>query len=260
MFYGPSRMRKVFHNSSPSVEVACRKIIYWCAEIKLSLSTTSDLHKVKGKQRIERDIRWHPPDSGLLKLNCDAAISDLGLKAAAGGVIRDALGAFILDFASALVPCSVREGELLAIYTGATLARRQGVDKLLIHSDSLLAVRLVTVGCSSCHPQYRLVRDIKRIMGMDVDDSYVIEHTLWEANQVADGLAKFGLNLNACSRLFHSVPLFVSAAVSGRWCWDLFSQRFLGVLSLFWLGLSPWPPPKKKNLAINFRVKDTPFL
>lgn len=165
-----------------------------------------------------------PPANNLLKLNCDAAVSDHGAKAAAGGVFRNSVGIFIIGFASALKPCSILEAELLAIQAGIIMARKHGVERLLIHSDSLLAVRLITLGCPNVHPRGRLVRDIQRLMGHG--DHYLLEHTFCEANQVADGLAKFGMTLDNSSRIFPSVPLFLSAAVRADSAGTCFPRGF----------------------------------
>jgi len=44
-------------------------------------------------------VVWSPPLPGLVKMNCNAAVSQVGLKAAGGGVARDSNGCFLRGFA-----------------------------------------------------------------------------------------------------------------------------------------------------------------
>jgi hypothetical protein len=59
-----------------------------------------------------KPIVWTPPPSGLIKINCDAAVSQVGLKVAGGGVVRDSNGCFLWAFAVKLGSCSVAKAKL----------------------------------------------------------------------------------------------------------------------------------------------------
>lgn len=125
---------------------------------------------------------WKKPSSGWTKLNCDAAVSHLGTNAAIGGVLRGADGHFIFAFSSYLGSCNTSEAELNSILLGASMIVARGLRRVVIESDSLLAIRLIRVGCSTLHPNYGIVRDIHwRIQTIG---ECSISHVLYEANQM----------------------------------------------------------------------------
>lgn len=109
----------------------------------------------------DTNIHWSPPSSGYVKFNSDGAVCNHGSKAAVGGVFRDHEGRFLFGFALDLSPCSVIEAELHAILAGINLARLKGFRMVMIESDSLLVVRFIRDGCSSRHPLFNLVSNIR---------------------------------------------------------------------------------------------------
>lgn len=215
-----NRNNKVFIDKVDHVEEICWRVVrqaqafQQCAAdgvLTCSLISQADL----------TNNQWRPPPFGVWKLNCDGAVCDFGNSASAGGVLRDHEGAFILGFASILSPCNVLEAELHAISMGIKLARLKGARKMEIESDSLTAVRLIMVGCSSNHPLFNLISVIQELLRME--DSFCINHVLRDGNKVADSFAKFGLSLELCSRCFTSVPSFASS---------VFRADFMGAFSL----------------------------
>lgn len=76
-----------------------------------------------------------------------------------------------------------------------SLMHHRGMNRVHIESDSLLAVRLIREGCSSLQLSHSLVVDIQNMLKSLRE--YFFSHTHRKANQMADGLAKFGLNLDA---------------------------------------------------------------
>lgn len=81
-------------------------------------------------------------------------------------------------------------------------------DSCMIETDSLAAVRLITLDCSSNHPLFGVVQDIKQLLN---HCDYTLSHIRREANLVADSFAKFGLSLSICT-MFDSLPAFASLA------------------------------------------------
>lgn len=79
----------------------------------------------------------------------------------------------------------------------------------MIESDSMAAVRLINLGCSSLHPSVNLVYDIRKFL--DIEGQMLLSHTYREANQVA-GLAKIGMDLGLDCNFFYSLPSFLSVA------------------------------------------------
>nr|KYP59936.1 Putative ribonuclease H protein At1g65750 family [Cajanus cajan] len=101
--------------------------------------------------------------------------------------------------------------ELWAIYIGITTAWNRGFTKLVVESDSLLAVGLLQNGCSSCHPCFSLVQSILSFVAAGGD--FECRHILREANQVADGLANYGRSLTNNLHVFENVMPFISLVV-----------------------------------------------
>lgn len=176
--------------------------------MQASMTTQRSMPSSHREQDDGGRIRWRQLDNGWIKLNCDAAVVNLGEKAAMGGIVRGADGEFIMAYSSAMGGCNTLEAKLNAILMGSSLVHARGFKHVAIESDSLLAVRLIRDGCSSLHPSYEIIRDIQRRIQSIRECS--IEHVLREANQVVDGLAKFGLSLINCSRTFESLSLFIS--------------------------------------------------
>lgn len=156
----------------------------------------------------DRQTKWEVPLDGWVKLNCDAAVTNLGANAAVGGVVRNANGNFLLGFAMDIGEATVTMAELKAILTSLNVLRGKGYSKIVINSDSLTVVRFVQGGCSNLHPCYQMVKGIRGVMRRI--NECAISHTLHEANQVVDSFAKFSLTLTMCSRIFYCVPNFAS--------------------------------------------------
>lgn len=125
-----------------------------------------------------------------------------------GGVFRNHWGVFLWGFASHIGSGSITEAELLAILVGAKLAVLKGFSRIIVESDSLVAVKLINKGCSLLHPAYNLVKDI--VDALSLLEEFSVVHTLREGNQPADCFAKFGLSLSFCSRSFSNIPIFAS--------------------------------------------------
>nr|KYP45881.1 Putative ribonuclease H protein At1g65750 family [Cajanus cajan] len=149
-------------------------------------------------------ISWSRPPPGVLKLNCDGAVVASSI-ASCGGVIRNSNGKFIFAFSNMIGVCSVVQAELCAIFHGLRLLKERSlmVD-IIIESDSALAVKFLNEGCSREHPYYSLVNHIVRMAG-DFP-SIDCTHVLREANQVADGFAKFELSISEGMLCFDSPP------------------------------------------------------
>lgn len=96
--------------------------------------------------------------------------------------------------------------------------------KILVETDSLAAVRLISGDCPTLHPCFNLVSDIKKLMGEE--EHIILTHTFREANQVADGFAKHGLELISGCILFEYIPPFVSTDVLGDESGVVFPRGF----------------------------------
>lgn len=158
-------------------------------------------------QSVQSDIAWRALRNGWVKLNTDAAVTNLGAKAAAGGILRDDNGNFLLGFSMDVGEATVTVAELKAILSGVKLVWRRGYSFVAIESDSLTAVTMIQRGVPTLHPSFVLVKEIQETMRKFNECS--ISHSLREANQVADSLA-IGLSLTMCSKLFEALPFFLS--------------------------------------------------
>lgn len=150
------------------------------------------------------------PEEGWCKLNCDGAVTNYGSKAGCGGVVRDANGCFLYGFAAGLGSCSITEAELWAICRGLQLAQDRGLHQIAIETDSVVAKNLIVGDCSPLHPCFNLVKNIWDML--DLQRRFSLKHIFREANQVADGFAKFSLKLDCNHTVFTSLLAFVSMA------------------------------------------------
>ncbi|XP_028196995.1 uncharacterized protein LOC114381967 isoform X1 [Glycine soja] len=78
---------------------------------------------------------------------------------------------------------------LLNVNIGLKLASKKGFSDLIVESDSLVAIKLLTGSCSTNHSSNQLVCNIGQLADQR---SLVWHHVFWGVNQVADSLAKKG--------------------------------------------------------------------
>lgn len=167
---------------------------------------------------------WSPPPQGFHKLNCDGAVSGAGAMAGCRGILRDASGKFIFAFSHKLEPCSVLEAELWAIYHGLSLAWGRGFRNIIIDSDSINAVKLLSEGCDQLHPCLHLVRGMKSMIVQPADIRW--SHIWREANQIADILAKESTTLPFPCKIHDVAPPSLFMALIADGCGTVFPRGF----------------------------------
>lgn len=134
-------------------------------------------------------------------------------QAGCGGIFRDASGAWNGEFARNLGARSALSAELWGMLIGVSLAWK----KLILESESMVAVTLVQEGVSESHHCGALVRAVREYLARPWEVKVV--HTLREGNKVADHLANVA----------HTLPLglhVLSSPPDG--CGHLLWQDFLG--------------------------------
>ncbi|RYR15710.1 hypothetical protein Ahy_B04g072626 [Arachis hypogaea] len=149
-------------------------------------------------------IRWYPPDADYLKINVDGSFYAHNGNAACGGVVRDNLGKFLKGFACNLGSCSIMHAELWGIIKGLQIAIDNGYNRIVIESDSMMAIGFIKVDCPRHHPCSPLLDDIKVLRRRLTQVSW--KHILHEANGVADILARIGQNLPIGHQIFYFPP------------------------------------------------------
>ncbi|GLT95270.1 hypothetical protein SLE2022_129620 [Rubroshorea leprosula] len=139
-----------------------------------------------------------------LKLNTDgSAINNPG-KVAGGGLIRDSWGNWILGFSRKIGWSSILLSELWAIRDGLQLAASKNFSHLLIETDSLTAVNLLSKDPIENHPLSSLVFDCRDLLRCI--PHVKISHVMRESNMVADILAKMGHDITEDFVVFESIP------------------------------------------------------
>lgn len=151
-------------------------------------------------------IRWQHPEPGEVALNCDGSVTDAGMYASCGGVLRGDSGQFIVGFSMKLGSCSILTVELWGILHGLRLAWSRGFRHIVVYTDSKTTVSLLTDGCCRTHFYYSLVEAIHSVH--DGSGSILWKYVPRESNQVA----KFGLSLDNQMKIFDIAPSFIMNA------------------------------------------------
>ncbi|XVF23464.1 hypothetical protein REPUB_Repub13aG0041100 [Reevesia pubescens] len=140
---------------------------------------------------------WIAPPSGVLKFNVDGSAYEKPGPAGIGGVLQDEAGAVKLIFSKSIGIADSNVVELLAVkeaflvFVASKWGRTHG---LMIESDSLNAVKWIN------YPDltpWKLKNYVAFIEAWKQDlVSWQISHINMECNEIADGLAKAGVNRN----------------------------------------------------------------
>lgn len=137
-------------------------------------------------------VGWIPPSQGYLKRNLDSCAKGCPGAAGAGGLFRGSDGGWVLGFVHNIGCASAIRAELLVLWTGLSIATRNGWHELLIETDSTTVVDLV-LRTSIPHRAYKaLVSDCRRLLRRV--RGAILSHAFREANRCMDNLANKALS------------------------------------------------------------------
>ncbi|KAK5840856.1 hypothetical protein PVK06_009761 [Gossypium arboreum] len=122
---------------------------------------------------------------------------------AAGGVLRNNKGEWILDFSHFLGKCSVATTELWGLLDGLLIAQKQDYNEVIIRSDNLENVILIS-GSKAGGSNNALIKRIQQILASE--ENWFLTYVPRETDRVADVLAKISLSNGSSLRIFESPP------------------------------------------------------
>lgn len=131
-------------------------------------------------------IGWEFPPVGFVKLNTDGSSSSSG-DASAAGLLRDHNGHWVGGFYQHLGDTSPLGAELWGLLTGLCLAWSLRLPRIIIETDSLLAVKLLQGTVSPSHRFYSLIYAIKAFLRLPWE--FHLRHQHREGNRAADWMA-----------------------------------------------------------------------
>jgi ribonuclease HI len=162
------------------------------------------------KQRV--CIGWRYPPIDWVKINVDGCSKGNPGLVGAGGVIRDAMGRWIVGFALNIGICTSVGAELWAITNGLKLAWSKGFRKIILESDSSLAVDLITKNKIFIDKNYNLIMQARELLAKEWDIQ--VRHVYREANSMADWLANYGLTRSFLDRF----SIYFNDPPAGLYC------------------------------------------
>ena len=113
--------------------------------------------------------------------------------AAAGGILRDDQGKWVIGFAINLDNCFALVAEIWGAWQALQIAWVVGGKKVILELDNKVATQLIINGTSSINASTSLVVDIRRMLQLEWEVK--VQHVLREGNRTADALANIGIRL-----------------------------------------------------------------
>ncbi|MBA0550997.1 hypothetical protein Golob_021901 [Gossypium lobatum] len=124
---------------------------------------------------------------GWVYLNTDGSVKSLDMFAAAGRLLRDHNGDWIVGFTRYLGNCEVIDSELWGILHGLQIALDRSFQKVIIQTDNLEAVDLIHERVYECS-NFALVRRI--LSFLKLSSHWNLQHIPREDNRIADKIVK----------------------------------------------------------------------
>jgi len=208
-----TRNALIFRNETPKPMGTLLRAKRSWAEWKLRTSTpllpnTTQLHThphLQCRSTSTHPIRWHLPSGGAVKLNCDGTKSSSG--AAAGFVLRDWKGSFILAGTRFLEQAPIIVAEATAIRDGLKAALEVGFRHIEVEGDNQVVVSAILGRITAPWRIAPLIDDIRNLAAGSAHISF--QHIYREGNRAADWIAKYG-----CTH--RSVPLTIFSTFPSR--------------------------------------------
>ncbi|CAN1845164.1 Putative ribonuclease H protein At1g65750 [Linum perenne] len=134
----------VFNGVNALAQVLTYKIVSWVKVVEDALSREQRLDNLASREL--REVCWTPGPDDWLVINTDGSVRHPSGEAAMGGLVRNSSGYCILAFTVNLGSCSITRAELRGILIGLRLAWDAAYKKIIVQTDSQVAVQLLTDG------------------------------------------------------------------------------------------------------------------
>ncbi|GLT37826.1 hypothetical protein SLA2020_121150 [Shorea laevis] len=193
------RNQRLHHGKKVNIHLAKDSICSKVAEFQNSLSMQE-----APKSRCCINVCWNFPPIGVIKLNTDGAANSSSGQAGAGGVFRDHRGHWLLGYTRNIGHTNSLAAELWAIRDGLSLAVERGFTKIIVETDSKVAVTLLNSNYINFHPLATLLDDCRALL-CQIPEVH-LHHIYREANSVADLLAKMGTTLASSFVILEHCP------------------------------------------------------
>ncbi|XP_028785495.1 uncharacterized protein LOC114741411 [Neltuma alba] len=154
---------------------------------------------------------WHPPFLGCIKVNVDGACIKDGSSSACGGIAQNHEGEVLNSFMCNVGHGSSLHAEVWAVLWGLKRAWDSQWKRVVIVTDCMDIVELLSLGWNDDHPEGELLSEIQRWLGQEWEAS--IEWGRREENCAADLLAKRALSISQGIVTFSYIPDFLSDVV-----------------------------------------------
>ncbi|KAH1113745.1 hypothetical protein J1N35_007123 [Gossypium stocksii] len=158
------------------------------------LETKIETRHLKSRQFCSKDWAY---------LFTDGAVAKASGNAAAGGVVRDRDGNWILGFTHYLGRCSPLEAEFWGILDGILIVLDKGHKRVKIQTDNLEVVKTLNME-GNVDSGITLLTRIKRTL--QSEGQWEVKHVPRECNLVADHLAKISLSWQTPLQVFEVPP------------------------------------------------------
>jgi ribonuclease HI len=159
----------------------------------------------------QHPLRWQKPPYGWYKCNIDAAFHSEQQRTSTGWILRDHHGTFIRAGTTWVEgTCSVIEGEAMALLAALRELQQQGLQQVIIESDSQSLVNVIPHIHVANSDLSALVCEIKNVMLLQ--PNLMVRFVKRQANIVAHSLARA-----ACSWprrcIFDSLPICIATSL-----------------------------------------------
>ncbi|KAL3838984.1 hypothetical protein ACJIZ3_023575 [Penstemon smallii] len=167
--------------------------------IFIAKGMAEDMMRTNGRKENKRrsapeQVKWSKPQVGWFKLNTD------------GSLLRDDAGNWVVGFSRKLGEVTITMAELLAIREGLSLAWEKRIPRLVMESDSEVAVKLINEADVETHPLGNIIIDCRSLIRMPWECR--LAHKRRSSNVCADALARKGHNMDEVV-IWEDAPEFV---------------------------------------------------
>ncbi|KAF7812935.1 ribonuclease H [Senna tora] len=164
-----------------------------------------------GTLRTEKSTNWSKPEKDWIKVNVDGAMCSLSGKTGCGGLARNNEGCWLKGFSGNLGKVSAFNAELWGIHHGLNLAWNMGWKRIIMESDSLVAVKKIRESQQCDANESPILDSIRRLLRREwvVKMNYIPR----ASNSCADKLAKHGLSFDVGICILDCPPLSLTEAL-----------------------------------------------